>query len=322
MTSRAARPVPTDLERALNPKTSPRRLKTLSQSADVYVRLAVAANPNTAPEVLTSLEAVCAEGILQNPALSLHLLVDHQFLQKFSVPMLDRMAMLSDDSAVLSALARHPDMGVRRAAAKNRALPNHMLILLASDEEDAVRKDAVQSGRIPSDVLFLLRRLCGDVFLWSWEPDQKNNMNDAEWAFLDASCGPWAQHVAAQHMRIPAVYLQKAATHHHWRVRQGAALNQTLDGNLLEQLASDVHPEVRKAIAVHTRLPASFYQALAHDESEWVRSRIALRMDVAQADPQIILHLCDDSSSMVAMAAQRTRQQLVLQAARQEHKRT
>jgi hypothetical protein len=134
---------PEALHEARDPGCKPERLRALASHKAAQVRRAVAANPNTPPEVLARLAAHFPRAVLENPVLDLLLLVNPNWLAE--IPPFARNRLLAQPCAPTGFLrwaARNGDIGALQSLAQNSSTPPELLGPLLASPLPAVAEAA------------------------------------------------------------------------------------------------------------------------------------------------------------------------------------
>jgi Leucine rich repeat variant len=177
---------------------------------------------------------------------------------------------------VLEMLALDNDADVRKGVAQHAGVSLGILEQLAADDDEDVRSIARANLRGTGERFELVARLeAGETNL---TPDELERASKV---------GIWAFKLAVQQANAPLMMLEQAANSEDWRVREAAARNPNLSGELLEKLAQDSDRDVRAAIAANTHLNAETLERLLGDTSEEVRA-------VAVQHPHAPKNLLDD----------------------------
>ncbi len=177
---------------------------------------------------------------------------------------------------VLEVLALDNDADLRKGVAQHAGVSSRILEQLAADDDEDVRAIARANLRGTGERFELVARLeAGETNL---TPDELERASKV---------GIWAFKLAVQQANAPLMMLEQAANNEDWRVREAAARNPNLSGELLEKLALDSDRDVRAAIAANTHLNAETLERLLGDTSEEVRA-------VAVQHPHAPKNLLDD----------------------------
>ncbi len=171
----------TQLAEASDPTTSLQRLTELAKQGDKDTKKAVAANPNTPPELLSKLAEDFPGQVLQNPVLDLLLLEEPAFFE--NMPRASRIAIAESEYAdvellrqlggsrsihprVRGAVASNPNtpedlvrdlagqaIAARAGAARNPKTPEELLRKLSEDDKEEVRLGCASNESTPEDIL-------------------------------------------------------------------------------------------------------------------------------------------------------------------------
>ncbi len=174
---------PTPESEALNENTVGDRLRELAETGDEAIRLAVAQNPNTPPDVLLRLFNKFPLQVLNNPVLDVLLLENLNFLEELylantriflevvgndNIPthIFEKLAKAKSNTLILAVaknsytpastleyLAQDGLSLVRRTVAANENTPNHTLKQLAKDRYEDVRLAVAENSYAPVNVL-------------------------------------------------------------------------------------------------------------------------------------------------------------------------
>jgi hypothetical protein len=245
------------LKEAGDPHTSPGRLRALAEHDDVEVRRAVAQNPSTPPETLSTLGASFPGELLQNPAFALWELEGPELFQ--ALPVETARALLEVPGLAARyfvLLAAHPEGVIQRMLASHPQAPPALLEALARDEDYLVRRWALHNivrrwpmpdEALPREVLTRLIRVADE---------------DVRVAF-------------AKSASTPRELLVHLARDEEWGVRKAVVENEATSPEALTHLARDREWSVRRAVAGNKATPKKVLVLLTRDLSKKVREAAA-----------------------------------------------
>lgn len=282
------------------PDLTEEEITRLVEDADAATRAALAANTGCPAATLLRLaeddDLSVQQAVLGNP--------------RAPAAALLLLAADEDDSEKLSAIARHP------------AAPAGLLARLAEHGAGRVREAAAAHPSFPAAHDELLRRAgAGDTLTTLGEPDP--GLAGSELARL-ARSGAWGRLLAARHPATSTDDLARLATDADLLVRQAAARNPRLPGQVLELLlsagsareldgyepaAADPHlaapdlerlaalgPWGRRLAARHPACPAALLVTLAGDADPQTRTAVAVH---EAAGENVLAGLARDASPAV-----------------------
>jgi hypothetical protein len=308
-------PVDAAKEEAANPQTHPERLRALAQSPVVYnaghftVLRLLAANPNTPPDVLSTLVASCPDEFLTNPAAPLLLLEDPGFYDRVSTPTLKTLLVRENlPGWLVRALVAHRDPGVSEAARLHILLtgekgegwreeartaifalpsgippilvelldlqiaPPWMIGLIAGSRDAAIRRAALTS---PSPATSGLRRLIAraagtpDGVTLGAEPSPDIAPEELERL---ARGGPYMRHLAARHPNTSPETLARLAADPDTFIRVRIARNPSTPPEILNVFARSETEALRIAVARNPATPGDLLALLMTDAAGRVRA--------------------------------------------------
>lgn len=218
----------------VKPDATSAELDELMKTGNIEIKKAIASHPNTSPETLIKL---CkdysdfsftgySQEVLKNPALSLILLENSDFLDR----------ILYESDLVLNSITKfpkfiikwsvnHPHRAVRSQIAGNHYIPIECLNKLAKDLEYLVRVS-----------------VAGTVCM---------SERDFEWLFGRTA----KDRTVNYHPDLALKILYQLAEDKNHNVRYAVARNTGTPVHILEQLSFDLHPHVRSSIAGNQQTP-------------------------------------------------------------------
>ncbi|MFC3831883.1 MULTISPECIES: hypothetical protein [Deinococcus] len=189
--------MPPEQPHPLNARLPATELANLSLSRDIAVRRAVAAHPNTSPDILGTLAGDFPAEVLGNPALPLLRLAQPGLLLRWPVPALLALLRLQDAPLwLLNLMQRHPGIEVQVALASHTRLGTDAVEALSRHPAWLIRARIAARPQVPRHVL---QRLAGD-------PDDSVRLAVACRADLDAG-----ERAALRH--DPSRYVQQTLRH-------------------------------------------------------------------------------------------------------------
>lgn len=265
----------TRLAEANDPTTSPTRLQELLQTADdLDVIASVVENPNVPFASLYPMTNPVVARVLQNPALTLHLLVDHNLFLHFCEQAQVYLAAATDDLSVIRVFLRSQYPFVVGSLLDNPHFPADLVTSLLSHVDGEVRAKATRHDLRDGHIYQLLHRLCDDGALQRYKPAAYAKFTDEEWETILAQ-GIWAKRLSAQHPRLPFYFLERLYDDADESVCASALQNVQLSMHFLADAAEDYRKNLTicRVIAQHRRTSTDtlweLLQAHPHDEYLW-----------------------------------------------------
>ncbi|MFI6458554.1 hypothetical protein ACIBF6_44285 [Streptosporangium amethystogenes] len=230
--------------------TSKADLDVRAHHQKVQIRLAVASDPATPPEIL--------EAMATDPSRTV------------------RRALAARTDApgkVLRALAQDPDLKARQSLVKNPSCPSGVLITLVEDPHWSVRWSLPDHPAADADVR---RAICqsADEDLRGLLAEQ-DGLDEETNSVLAADPSPNVRAGLAAHTDDPDI-LAALITDADPKVRVGATQNPITTTKQHRLLSNDKFATVRKAAITSGKLPYDELQRLAHDRSVDVRWCLAI----------------------------------------------
>jgi hypothetical protein len=228
------------------------------------------------------------------------------------------------DRAALASAARHDVADVREAVARNAHASDEILLVLAGDTEDSVRRAVARHERASSGTLGRVveaararwREGPTDVGLFELEAALRNPRCSRA-AVMDAlgealerigdgdGLEPWVVRAALLHPEIDEATLARLADHRLGIVRHAVAGAKHTSAAVLEALARDPDDAVRLTIAARSELAPALLDSLAFDAKEEVRTMVARH---PHASPSVLTRMSADLSSYVTSALAHAKQ--------------
>ena len=264
---------------AANPSTPPDVLEQMSNATDLALVARVAANPNTPTPVLLSLAEQFPEAFLANPVLPLLLIESPCLLEALSPQALLSLLRLADVPHLLLGTALHAnDETVRRVAT--------MHVAIAGEVTDAWRS-------VLTDQILLLNTRPAIVPSFLFDPEILPVWLLPILALVpDASMRVGLLH----HPELPPAIIEQFALDSSENVRAVVALNESTSPHVLAQLADDPAPRVRGSVALNGKTPLALREVLATDPDPSVRSKVAMHSTLPE---DLSLQLLDDTEPEV-----------------------
>lgn len=257
----------------------PKELTRLADDSDLKVRQAVAAHPNTPPDVLERLSQVG-----QNAK------VRAQAARNENLPL-----------ARLTALTHDNLSSVRAGAARNEAMPHEYLENLAEDANETV-VGAV--ARNPSTHIGTYAVLARDdrAGVRKHAARRKDIPADIEWA-LHTDADSTVRGALAKNRTTSTHILSKFGRDSHQSVRAAAVKNPNFPPTMLYgRLSRDPAPGVRAAVAGNRNTAVGTLTRLSTDTDPWVRRNVAWNDNTPA---MLLLALSNDPDENVRKAARR-----------------
>lgn len=207
------------LKEALDENTPTERLREIANNSNKAIRTAVAANPNTPPDVLIECFYEVPATVLKNPAIQLILLEKPDFFNE----LISHNPYIFNEELPLFFIewaSLHPKKSIRESLAESDITPEHILSRLAKDKDDEVRRKIAANLKAPSDALEKLA------------VDKNAKIRIA----------------VAENLSVPEAILVMLAEDEDYHVRSKVAANQKTPINTLYKLAKDTCGMVRLAV--------------------------------------------------------------------------
>jgi hypothetical protein len=145
-------------QEALNSTTTAERLCELAKSNKTIILQAVAANPNTPPNVIIKLFKQYPIQVFRNPVLDLSILENPQFLDILCKQNKNIFNYQGLPLFFLEWATKHKNKDIRANLAASRFTPLYILEILASDQNPDVRIKVVKNNSTPNQILSNLIR--------------------------------------------------------------------------------------------------------------------------------------------------------------------
>ncbi len=302
---------------AIDFSTDPELLRQLAVSSDPALRVAVAANPNTPPDVLLKLGAEFPAQLLDNPVFSLLLLENLNLVEEIPLPTL--RSILRQENVplyILEKAADKADLQVQQALATNVQTPREVLQRLTQSRNAEVKQAAQLhinlAGELAEEVyeekakeviqaiipdgykadtrsLAVLVQLCAipEFIVEHWL--QKSSYND------------FVCRVIAYSPATPPKLLKYLAQHRDRYKPHGVAQNPKTPPEILRDLVIEQQENyVRFLVAGNSSTPIDVLEKLSQDKDKVVRLEVAQHPNVPLS---LLKELASDRDREVAETA-------------------
>lgn len=303
---------------AVDFSTNPELLRQLAVSSDRLTREAVAANPNTPPDVLLKLGAEFPAQLLENPVFSLLLLENLNLVAEIPLPTL--RSILRQENVPLYILEKAADkanLEVQLALVTNVQTPRGVLQRLTQSQNAQVKQAAQLhvnlAGELTEEVYEKkTKEVIQGIIPHAYQADNRSLAVLAQlcpipefmvehWVRESSYQDFFCRVIAYSPATLPNVLKHLAQHRDHW-TRSGVAKNPSTPAEILRYLAIEQQQEgsFRFLVADNPAAPIDVFEKLSQDLDKGVRLKVAKNPNIPLS---VLKELASDRDREVAETA-------------------